>query len=156
MSLEAVVGVASAETIVEALLVGYTQLQTERNLRVREWPLIFASDLEFLRSSGTGVDRTRPRLGFPLLLVLSDVLSTRQPISGEIARDLGQYPRNMEFEAGYESGRSTESSTSEEARPSSRQPSRCSVFIYISGHSKPIWSQLCLICLHYSVVSVLC
>jgi hypothetical protein len=49
MSLEAVVGVASAETIVEALLVGYTQLQTERNLRVREWPLIFASDLEFLR-----------------------------------------------------------------------------------------------------------
>jgi hypothetical protein len=49
MSLEAVVGVSSAETIVEALLVGYTQLQTERNLRVREWPLIFASDLEFLR-----------------------------------------------------------------------------------------------------------
>jgi hypothetical protein len=49
MSLEAVVGVASAETIVEALLVGYTQLQTERNLRVREWPLIFASDLDFLR-----------------------------------------------------------------------------------------------------------
>jgi hypothetical protein len=49
MSLEAVVGVSSAETIVEALLVGYTQLQTERNLRVREWPLIFSSDLEFLR-----------------------------------------------------------------------------------------------------------
>jgi hypothetical protein len=77
MSLEAVVGVASAETIVEALLVGYTQLQTERNLRVREWPLIFASGPGISSFSGAGVDRTRPRLGLPLLLVLSDVLSAR-------------------------------------------------------------------------------
>jgi hypothetical protein len=39
--------------------------------------------------SGTGVDRPRSLLGFPLLLVLADVLSTRQSIPGKVARNLG-------------------------------------------------------------------